>query len=76
MITLSATALFTLVAIGLGIWFKKDKSFRKREFIAVSVFWILVAATPWGATAVAKVQDVIGNGAKTASETVNSVSSK
>ncbi|MEU2995073.1 hypothetical protein ACPCAJ_34255 [Streptomyces griseoincarnatus] len=74
--TLTLTGLFTIVAIGLGIWFKKDSSFRKREFIAVSVFWILVVATPWGATAVAKVQDVIGTGAKTASDTVNSVSSK
>lgn len=74
--TLTLTGLFTIVAIGLGIWFKKDASFRKREFLAVSLFWILVVATPWGGEAVAKVQDVVGNGAKTASDTVNSVSAK
>lgn len=74
--TLTTTALFLLAAIGLGIWFKKDASFRKREFIAVSLFWILVVATPWGAQGVATVQDVMGTGVKTASDTVNSVSSK
>lgn len=74
--TLTTTALFLLAAVGLGVWFKKDASFRKREFLAVSAFWILVVATPWGATGVAKVQDLIGTGVQTASDTVNSVSSK
>lgn len=74
--TITLSGLFLLAAIGLGVWFKKDASFRKREFFAVSVFWILVVATPWGAEGVAKVQDIIGTGVETASQTVNSVSSK
>ena len=74
--TITLTGLFLLAAIGLGVWFKKDASFRKREFLAVSVFWILVVATPWGAEGVAKVQEIIGTGVQTASQTVNSVSSK
>lgn len=74
--TLTVTGLFFLAAVGLGIWFKKDASFRKREFLAVSVFWILLVGTPWGAEGVAKVQDIIGTGVQTASDTVNSVSSK
>ncbi|MFF5638256.1 hypothetical protein [Streptomyces sp. NPDC012825] len=73
---LTLTALCTLAALGLGIWFKKDSSFRKREFIAVSAFWILVVATPWGATAIAKAHEALGTGARVASDTVNSVSSK
>lgn len=74
--TLTLSGLFLLAAIGLGVWFKKDASFRKREFFAVSVFWILVVATPWGAEGVAKVQEIIGTGVQTASQTVNSVSTK
>ena len=74
--TITLTGLFLLAAVGLAIWFKKDASFKKREFLAVSLFWILLVGTPWGAAGVAKVQDVIGTGAKTASDTVNSVSSK
>ncbi|MCX5407491.1 hypothetical protein OHA37_26960 [Streptomyces sp. NBC_00335] len=74
--TITLSALFLLAAIGLGVWFKKDSSFRKREFFAVSVFWILLVGTPWGAEGVAKVQEIIGTGVQTASQTVNSVSSK
>lgn len=73
---LTISGLSLLAAIGLGVWFKKDASFRKREFLAVSVFWILVVATPWGADGVAKVHDMLGTGARAASDTVNSVSSK
>lgn len=74
--TITLTSVFLLAAVGLGIWFKKDSSFRKREFFAVSLFWVLVVATPWGAEGVAKVQDMIGSGVKSASDTVNSVSAK
>jgi hypothetical protein len=74
--TLTTTALFLIAAVTLGVWFKKDAGFRKREFFAVSVFWILLVGTPWGAEGVAKVQDIIGTGVQTASDTVNSVSSK
>ncbi|KOU20951.1 hypothetical protein ADK52_25530 [Streptomyces sp. WM6372] len=74
--TLTTTGLFLLVAVGLGIWMKRDPSFKKREFLAVSLFWVLVVATPWGAEGVAKVQSIIGTGVQTASDTVNSVSSK
>ena len=73
---LTTTGLFLLAAGGLAGWFKKDASFRKREFLAVSLFWILVVATPWGANGVARVQDMLGTGVQTASDTVNSVSSK
>ncbi|TVZ90464.1 hypothetical protein [Streptomyces sp. BK340] len=73
---ITVTGLFVLVCIGLAIWFKRDSSFRRREFLAVSLFWILAVATPWGATAVEKVQTMIGNGVQSASQTVNSVSSK
>jgi preprotein translocase subunit SecG len=72
--TITLSGLFLLICIGLGIWFKKDSSFRKREFLAVSLFWILLVATPWGAAGVSKVQQMIGNGAQMAGETVNSVS--
>ncbi|WP_030888278.1 hypothetical protein [Streptomyces sp. NRRL S-1868] len=71
---LTTSGLFVLACIGLGVWFKKDNSFRKREFIAVSVFWILALATPFGATAATKFQSMLGTGVKTATETVNSVS--
>jgi hypothetical protein len=74
--TITITGLFLLAAIGLGIWFKKDSSFRKREFLAVSLFWILVVATPWGGSAVDKVQQMLGTGVGAASNTVNSVSAK
>lgn len=74
--TITITTFFLLAAVGMGIWFKKDSSFRKREFLAVSLFWILAVATPWGAQAADAVQGVLGTGVKTAAETVNSVSSK
>jgi hypothetical protein len=74
--SLTLTGLCTLAAVGLGWWFKKDSSFRKREFIAVSAFWILVVATPWGATAIAKAHEALGTGAQVASDTVNNVSSR
>jgi hypothetical protein len=74
--TLTTTALFLLVAGALGYWMKKDPGFKRREFLAVSLFWILLVATPWGATGVAKVQEVMGAGVRTASDAVNDVSSK
>lgn len=74
--TLTTTALFLLAAVGLGIWFKKDSSFRKREFFAVSLFWILLVATPWGATAVGKAHEALGTGVSLVSDTVNSVAGK
>ena len=74
--TIAISTLFFIACIGLAIWFKKDSSFRPREFIAVSVFWILLVATPIGADSVEKVQDMIGNGTKAGVDTVDSVSSK
>lgn len=74
--TITTSGLFLLVCVGLAIWMKRDASFRKREFLAVSLFWILLVATPAGANGVNKVQDAIGNGARSATETVNDVSSK
>lgn len=74
--TIALTGLFLLAAAGLAIWFKKDSSFKKREFLAVSLFWILLVGTPWGAAGVAQVQDFLGTGVKIASDTVNSVSTK
>ena len=74
--TIAISTLFFIVCVGLAIWFKKDKSFRPREFIAVSVFWILLVATPIGADVVKKMQDMVGNGARTSIDTVDSVSSK
>lgn len=74
--TITTTGLFILACIGLAIWFKKDSGFKKREFLAVSLFWILLVATPVGASGVNKIQDLVGNSAQTASQTVNSVSSK
>lgn len=74
--TLTTTALFLLAAVVLAIWMKKDPGFKRREFLAVSAFWILAVATPWGAAAVDQVQDFLGTGVKTASDTVNSVSTK
>ncbi|MGW1102728.1 hypothetical protein [Streptomyces sp. NPDC002540] len=74
--TITLSGLFLLACIGLAIWFKKDSSFRKREFLAVSLFWILAVATPWGAQGVDKVQSMLGTGARAASDTVNSVSAK
>lgn len=74
--TLTTTALFFLFAIGLGIWMKKDPGFKRREFIVVSLFWVLLVATPWGAAGVAKAQQVMGTGVRTASDAVNDVSSK
>jgi ABC-type siderophore export system fused ATPase/permease subunit len=73
---LTVSGLALLVAIGIGIWMKKDSSFRKREVAVVSIFWILVMMTPLGASGVEKVQEMFGNGAKGFSETVNNVSSK
>ncbi|MFE2486023.1 hypothetical protein ACFXGR_22535 [Streptomyces mirabilis] len=74
--TITTTGLFLLAAVGLAIWFKKDSSFRKREVLAVSLFWILVIATPWGGAGVSKIQNMLGGGVQAASATVNSVSSK
>lgn len=72
--TLTTTALFLLAAIGLGIWMKKDPGFRRREFIAVSIFWILFSATPWGAELVSAVTNAIGTGVTAGSDTVNELS--
>lgn len=74
--TIAISTLFFIVCIGLAIWFKRDSSFRPREFIAVSVFWVLLVATPIGANVVEKLQGMVGNGAKTSIDTVDSVSSK
>lgn len=74
--TIAISTMFFLVCIGLAIWFKKDSSFRPREFIAVSVFWILLVATPFGGGLVKKMQDVIGNSARAGVDSVSSVSTK
>ncbi|MET7693915.1 hypothetical protein ABZT06_39120 [Streptomyces sp. NPDC005483] len=74
--SLTASGLALLVAIGIGIWMKKDSSFRKREVAVVSVFWILLMMTPAGTETVDKIQDMFGNGAAGFSETVNNVSAK
>jgi len=74
--TITITGLFLIICVGLAVWFKKDSSFRKREFLAVSLFWILLVATPMGASGVKKIQDTIGNTAKSGTDTVNSVSAK
>ena len=73
---LTVSGLALLVAIGIGIWMKKDSSFRKKEVAVVSIFWILVMMTPLGASGVEKVQELFGNGAHGFSDTVNNVSSK
>jgi hypothetical protein len=73
---IAITTMFFIVCVALAIWFKKDSSFRPREFIAVSVFWILAVATPWGAAVVKGAQDMIGNGVQSAATTVSNVSSK
>ncbi|MFJ9819334.1 hypothetical protein ACIRU3_29565 [Streptomyces sp. NPDC101151] len=74
--TLTTNGLFLIAAAVLGFWMYKDKGFKKREFIAVSLFWIVLVATPWGGNAVSGVQGVLGNGAQTASHTVNNVGAK
>ncbi|MER5902999.1 hypothetical protein ABT150_23320 [Streptomyces mirabilis] len=74
--TIAISTLFLLACVGMAWWFKKDSSFRPREFIAVSVFWILLVATPFGGGLVSKMQDVIGNSARAGVDSVSSVSSK
>ena len=74
--TIATSTLFFLVCVGLAIWFKKDSSFRPREFIAVSVFWILLVATPFGGGLAEKMQNVIGTSTKAGVDSVSSVSSK
>ncbi|MEU5772692.1 hypothetical protein ABZ819_05225 [Streptomyces venezuelae] len=74
--TIAITTVFFIACIGMAWWFKKDSSFRPREFIAVSVFWILLVATPLGADGVKKLQDMISNGTRSGVDTVDSVSSK
>lgn len=73
---LTLTGLALLAALGIGIWMKKDSSFRPREVLVVSLFWVLVMMTPLGAGVVDKVQTMIGNGAGAATDTVNDVSGK
>ncbi|RNF99183.1 hypothetical protein [Streptomyces botrytidirepellens] len=75
MFALTSSSLALLVAIGIGIWMKKDSSFRKREVAAVSVFWILMMMTPLGTSTVEKVHEMFGHGATGFSETVNNLSS-
>ncbi|MGW6531448.1 hypothetical protein [Streptomyces venezuelae] len=74
--TIAISTIFFIACIGMAWWFKKDSSFRPREFIAVSVFWILLVATPLGADGVRKLQDMISNGTRSGVDTVDSVSSK
>ncbi|MET7975765.1 hypothetical protein ABZW44_22520 [Streptomyces mirabilis] len=74
--TIAISTLFFLACVGMAWWFKKDSSFRPREFIAVSVFWILLVATPFGGGLVEKMQTVIGNSARAGVDSVSSVSSK
>jgi hypothetical protein len=73
---LTITGLALIAAIGIAIWMKKDSSFRAREVLVVSLFWVLVMMTPIGAGVVDKMQTMIGNGAGAATQTVNDVSSK
>lgn len=74
--TITTNALFVLACIGLGIWFKKDPGFKKREFLAVSAFWLLALATPWGDQVATTVQGFFGTATQSVSSTVNNVSSR
>jgi uncharacterized membrane protein YoaK (UPF0700 family) len=74
--TLTATALFAIICAGLAVWIIRKKHHKKREVLAVSLFWILLVATPWGSGLAAKVQDVLGNTVQVATSTANNVSSK
>lgn len=74
--TLTTTGLFGLICLGLLAWIIRKKHHKKREVLAVSLFWILLVATSWGGTGVAKVQSLLGNGVQAATSAVNSVSSK
>ncbi|WP_103528968.1 hypothetical protein [Streptomyces sp. SM12] len=71
---LTLTALFLITAAALAVWMYRDDSFRRREFLAVSLFWILAVATPWGLQVVEIVHNVLGTGAQTASDTINNLS--
>jgi hypothetical protein len=73
---ITTTGLATVACIGLAIWIFKKKHHKKREVLVVSLFWILLVATSWGAGLVAKAQGLLGNGIQVASSAVNSVSSK
>lgn len=74
--TLTRNALFLIVAAGLAFWMWKDKGFKKREFIVASLFWIALVATSQGGDVVNSVQNMLGTGAQTASETANNIGSK
>ncbi|MGP3777085.1 hypothetical protein ACTWJ8_40255 (plasmid) [Streptomyces sp. SDT5-1] len=74
--TITTTAIFLIIAACLGFWMWRDSSFKKKEFIAVSLFWIAFAATPWGADLMDMMQSVLGTGADAASNAVNNVSSR
>ncbi|MEV8523160.1 hypothetical protein AB0451_03230 [Streptomyces sp. NPDC052000] len=73
---ITTTGLSMIVCVVLGIWIVRKKHHKKREVLAVSLFWILLVATSWGAVVVAKAQGLIGNGIQVATTTVDSVSSK
>lgn len=73
---ITTTGLCTVACVGLVIWIFKKKHHKKREVLAVSLFWILLVSTSWGAGGVAKIQGLLGNGIQAASTAVNSVSAK
>ncbi|WP_042422235.1 hypothetical protein [Streptacidiphilus anmyonensis] len=68
---LTTNALFVICAAGLAIWMWRDASFRKREFLAVSLFWILLVGTPWGADTVAWAHQFLTSSAHAATTAVN-----
>ena len=74
--TITRNALFLLIAAGLAFWMWKDKGFKKREFIVCSLFWIALVATSQGGDVVSTVQDMMGTGAQTASQTVNNIGAR
>ncbi|MEV5944613.1 hypothetical protein [Streptomyces sp. NPDC051994] len=74
--TLTATALFVIICAGLAVWLIRKKHHKKREVLAVSLFWILLVATPWGSAGVARIQDLLSGSVQVATSTVNNVSAK
>ncbi|MEV6461468.1 hypothetical protein [Streptomyces albidoflavus] len=55
---ITTTALFLVVAGALAFWMYRDSGFKKREFLAVSLFWVAFLATPWGTSTAGMIQGV------------------
>ncbi|MGD6742982.1 hypothetical protein ACOKM3_14190 [Streptomyces sp. BH106] len=72
--TLTSTAVFLLTAAFVALWIWRSAAFKLVHFAAVSLFWVALAATPWGSDLIDLLQGALTSTTQAASGIVNGVS--